>query len=164
VKERVEDELRGPGAHEYCSHAGRGPSRRPDAQEIRTWLVSAVAAMIRLDPQDIGLEEPFDAFGLVSRDAVMLSGDLGDWLGRRLPPTLLYDYPNIEALVRHLAPPSEDADAFRLQDPDHMKVAHLPGHLLAMVESLSEAEVEALLEQSALKQESPREEKRWKKI
>jgi acyl transferase domain-containing protein len=31
-------------------------------------------------------------------------GELEAWLGRRLDPTLLYEYPTIDALARHLAP------------------------------------------------------------
>jgi len=32
-----------------------------------------------------------------------LSGDLEAWLGRELSPSLIYDYPTIESLARHLA-------------------------------------------------------------
>ncbi len=37
------------------------------------------------------------------RDAVSLSGDLEDYLSRRLSPTLLYQYPTINKLAEHLA-------------------------------------------------------------
>jgi acyl carrier protein len=32
-----------------------------------------------------------------------MSGDLEDWVGRKIDPTLLYDYPTIETLAQHLA-------------------------------------------------------------
>ncbi len=32
-----------------------------------------------------------------------MTGDLEDWLGCELDPTLLYDYPTIDALAWHLA-------------------------------------------------------------
>ena len=48
------------------------------------------------------VREPFTRYGLESRDAVAISGELQDWLGRALAPTLVYDYPNIEALAAHL--------------------------------------------------------------
>jgi acyl carrier protein len=35
--------------------------------------------------------------------AIGLTGDLEDWLGTRLDPTLLYDYPTVAALAKHLA-------------------------------------------------------------
>jgi acyl carrier protein len=86
--------------------------REPTAQEIRTWLVSKIAALTGIEPREVDVEEPFTAFGLVSKDAVIISGELESWLSRRLSPTLLYDYPNIEVLARHLAEPPEDANGF----------------------------------------------------
>src|SRR5437763_7413364 len=67
------------------------------------WLVARLAEVLGVSPQDIDIREPFTNYGLTSRDAVGLSGDLEEWLGRRLSPTLAYEYPNIEALARHLA-------------------------------------------------------------
>jgi acyl carrier protein len=32
-----------------------------------------------------------------------MTGDLEDWVERKIDPTLLYDYPTIEALSQHLA-------------------------------------------------------------
>ena len=64
-------------------------------------------------PAEIDSGEPLDSFGLSSREAIVLSGDLEDWLDRRLSPTLFYEYPTIKALASHLAagvgaqPPSE---------------------------------------------------------
>src|SRR5207249_2733002 len=43
------------------------------------------------------------SFGLGSLQAVGLAGDLQEWLGRPLSPTLVYEYPTIEALAQHLA-------------------------------------------------------------
>src|SRR5262249_14255020 len=58
---------------------------------------------LRVSPQDIDVGLPFACYGFSSVQAISLSGELGEALGRRLPPTLLYDYPTIEALARHLA-------------------------------------------------------------
>ncbi|HKX31666.1 MAG TPA: beta-ketoacyl synthase N-terminal-like domain-containing protein, partial [Blastocatellia bacterium] len=90
------------------------------AQEIQTWLIAKIAELTGLEPSEISVSEPFSALGLTSREAVMTSGDLEDRLGRRLPPSLLYDYPSIEALVRHLASPVESAD------PNHSVAPPLP--------------------------------------
>jgi acyl carrier protein len=38
-----------------------------------------------------------------SARALLLVGDLETWLGRRLPPIVLWNYPTVEALARHLA-------------------------------------------------------------
>lgn len=71
--------------------------------DIRTWLIEQIAAILSLSEDDIDPAETFDSFGLASRDAVSLSGDLEDYLGRRLSPTLLYQYPTINKLAEHLA-------------------------------------------------------------
>jgi len=72
------------------------------AQAIQAWLASNIAERLRVNPQDIDVQQPFSRYGLDSVAAVSLSGELGDWLGRKLSPTLVYDYPTIEALVPHL--------------------------------------------------------------
>ena len=71
--------------------------------EIRAWLVGQIAAILSLPEDDVDPDETFDSFGLASRDAVSLSGDLEDYLSRRLSPTLLYQYPTINKLAEHLA-------------------------------------------------------------
>jgi acyl carrier protein len=73
------------------------------AQAIQAWLVSNIAQRLRLNPHDIDVQQPFTCYGLDSVVAVSLSDELEDWLGRRLSPALVYDYPTIAALARHLA-------------------------------------------------------------
>ncbi|WP_445250265.1 beta-ketoacyl synthase N-terminal-like domain-containing protein [Microcoleus sp. OTE_8_concoct_300] len=72
------------------------------AQAIQAWLVCKIAERLGVNPQDIDVQQPFSRYGLDSVAAVSLSGELGDWLGASLSPTLVYDYPTIEALVPHL--------------------------------------------------------------
>ncbi|HEV7509231.1 MAG TPA: SDR family NAD(P)-dependent oxidoreductase [Thermoanaerobaculia bacterium] len=78
-------------------------TRTPDAIRIQEWLVARLAEELELSPAEIEVSEPYSSYGLSSREAVGISGDLEEWLGTRLSPTLLYDYPSIEALSRHLA-------------------------------------------------------------
>jgi amino acid adenylation domain-containing protein len=75
------------------------------APEIQAWLVNQIAQLVGEAPEAIDPKESFDTFGLSSREAVMLSGDLEDWLGRDLSPTLIYEYPTIEKLAEFLATP-----------------------------------------------------------
>ncbi|RME50902.1 MAG: SDR family NAD(P)-dependent oxidoreductase [Deltaproteobacteria bacterium] len=86
--------------------ASEGEGEEPlshDARAIRNWLVTELARRLEIDPKDIDIRKPFSLYGLDSKEAVGLSGDLETWLGRRLPPTLLYDHPNIHALSLYLA-------------------------------------------------------------
>ncbi len=75
----------------------------PPARAIQNWLVAQLSRVLQVEPQDIDIQEPFTSYGLTSVDAVGLSGDLEEWLGLSLSPTLAYDYPTIETLARHLA-------------------------------------------------------------
>ena len=81
------------------------------AQELRNWLVSKVAELTGIEPREIGVGRPFTVFGVTSKDAVLLSGELAGLLGRQLSPALLYDYPTIESVVRHLTAQNKDADS-----------------------------------------------------
>ena len=79
----------------------------PTAAEIQAWIVSYLAELLEIHPDEVNATIPFDRYGLDSSAAVGLTGDLEDWLGRELDPTLLYDYPTIKALVQHLAEESK---------------------------------------------------------
>lgn len=79
-----------------------------NTEAIEGWLVSKLAEILNMKPDEIDIQEPFANYGLDSVEAVTLSGDLETWLGRKLSATLVFDYPNIEALSRHLAGGSKD--------------------------------------------------------
>jgi acyl carrier protein len=75
----------------------------PTTSEIQAWMVAYVADLLEVDPDEIDVTIPFDRYGLDSSAAVGMTGDLEDWLETEIDPTLLYDYPTIEALVQHLS-------------------------------------------------------------
>jgi acyl carrier protein len=73
------------------------------APEIQDWLVAYIANLLEIESEEIDVTIPFDRYGLDSSAAVGMTGDLEDWLGKEVEPILLYDYPTIEALARHLS-------------------------------------------------------------
>lgn len=73
------------------------------AVEIREWLRTAIGLELRLDAAALDAQRPFAYYGLDSLTAATLSGELGDWLGREIPPDLLVEYPTIDALAERLA-------------------------------------------------------------
>lgn len=75
----------------------------PDARTIADWLLEKVSEFAKIPAEKIDINQPFSMYGLNSRSAVILSGDLEDWLGRRLTATLAYDYPTIALLAEYLA-------------------------------------------------------------
>jgi acyl carrier protein len=79
------------------------PTVPPTEDAIRVWLVERLATQFAVAPEEIDVRETFSNYGLDSRTAVSLSGELERWLGRTLSPTLVWDYPTIELVARHLA-------------------------------------------------------------
>jgi acyl carrier protein len=73
-----------------------------DEASIRNWLIDSISKKLKVDRSTLRTDLMFDEYGLDSVAAVALSGALGEWLGRDLPGTLLYDYPTIDKLAAHL--------------------------------------------------------------
>jgi acyl transferase domain-containing protein/acyl-CoA synthetase (AMP-forming)/AMP-acid ligase II/pimeloyl-ACP methyl ester carboxylesterase/acyl carrier protein len=71
--------------------------------QIQKWLVENLAQRLEIPVSEIDIQEPFASTGLNSVAAVGLSADLEDWLGIKLAPTIVYDYPNIVELAAYLA-------------------------------------------------------------
>jgi acyl carrier protein len=82
---------------------GTGQARASRAHDIEDWLVAYLAPLLSVHTDEIDRRRPFAEFGLDSLAAVTLSGELERWLDRELSPTLVWDYPTIETLARHLA-------------------------------------------------------------
>ncbi len=75
----------------------------PTQAALQNWLAAQIARHVQLPLSQIQLDEPFDSYGLDSLIAVQLSGELSEWLGKPVSPTVVYDFPNIQALARHLS-------------------------------------------------------------
>jgi acyl carrier protein len=75
----------------------------PSQPEIESWLVSHLATILEIAPEQVDTTIPFESYGLDSEAAIVISGDIQDWLGCSLEPTLLFDYPTIESLSQYLS-------------------------------------------------------------
>jgi len=73
------------------------------AAAIQAWLIGRLAQRLKVSPERVDPRAPFTSYGLDSLAAVRISGELEEWLGRRLSPTLAWEYPSIQLLARHLA-------------------------------------------------------------
>ena len=62
--------------------------RRFSQERIQNWLIAKLAELRGIEPNDLSPDEPFRNYGLASIDMVGLSGELEDWLGRSLSPTI----------------------------------------------------------------------------
>ncbi|MFI6013452.1 3-oxoacyl-ACP reductase FabG [Streptomyces sp. NPDC051243] len=79
--------------------------------ELRAWAVDWVTRNADVPRDAVDADRPFGDYGLSSMKLVSLSGELSELLHRNLPVDVAYSFPSITALVRHLAPGSDDADA-----------------------------------------------------
>ena len=103
---------------------------QPSLQTITSWLVAHLAELAHIHAHSVDTHAPFVQYGLGSLHAVTLTGELEQWLGRSLSPTLVYDYPSIEALAHYLvnqispgektdqaSSPDETSDKMPSQEP-----------------------------------------------
>ncbi len=75
----------------------------PSRDAITAWLAAKVAQPLGMRPDDVDIRAPLAAFAIGSLQAVRLAAELEEWLGRKLSPTLAYDYPTIDVLAGFLA-------------------------------------------------------------
>ncbi len=76
--------------------AGAGPTEAEIVAFAIDWFANPA-----IGPSSVG--KSLDALGLDSSGAVRFAGALSKWLGRKVPPTIFWDYPTIAALAKHLA-------------------------------------------------------------
>jgi len=78
------------------------------AEDIQTFLVSNLAELLKVETNEIDIQENLENYGLSSAQAMMIVSRLEDLLGFQPSPVLLWHYPNIESLSQRLAEESED--------------------------------------------------------
>lgn len=71
-------------------------------ETIEDWLIEHIAEELEIEPDTIDITKPLASYGLDSVAAVSISGELELWLQTKLDPTLLFEYPTIEKISRHL--------------------------------------------------------------
>ncbi len=89
--------------HEEAKASLSGTKQKISAEEIQVWLVARIASILEIEPASVDSRQPFTYYGLGSIQAVSLTGELEDFLDRKLSPTLAWDYPTIELLANYLA-------------------------------------------------------------
>jgi acyl carrier protein len=66
------------------------------------WIASYLAAKLNLRAEAIDRTAMFSEYGVDSLFAVVMTGDLGVWIGRDIDPTVLYQCPTVNDLARHV--------------------------------------------------------------
>jgi acyl transferase domain-containing protein/acyl-CoA synthetase (AMP-forming)/AMP-acid ligase II/acyl carrier protein len=84
-----------------------------EAEALEDWLIKRIAAERRVPPETISPETLFADLGLDSAAVIALSGDLEKRLGRRIPPTVVFEFPCVRDLAHHLTGYHADDSAGR---------------------------------------------------
>ncbi|MFN7835461.1 MAG: acyl carrier protein [Burkholderiaceae bacterium] len=86
-----------------------------DQQSVHRLVMELLARELRLKVEDINANTPLIEMGLDSMSALIVAGEFEDRWNVRLPSTLLWDCPTVEALVAQLTtllnfPPAQTDD------------------------------------------------------
>ncbi|AUX42315.1 peptide synthetase [Sorangium cellulosum] len=110
AERRVDAERR----EERAESAGPPPAGAParhDVDHLQEVVLRLVAATLKVSPADLDVSRPLAQYGLSSKAAIALTGDLEGELKIPVSPTLVYDHPTIAALARALAGQDSPAPA-----------------------------------------------------
>ncbi|MBH0778561.1 acyl carrier protein [Nocardia bovistercoris] len=82
---------------------GGADGRRGRHTTLLTAAVTAVADLLGVAPDSVATGVPFSDLGLSSIQLARLTAQLEDAMGVEVTLTAIYDHPDIEQLVEHLA-------------------------------------------------------------
>jgi acyl carrier protein len=72
-------------------------------EEIQAHVVGHLAASLSIPADSIDPRKEFSELGFDSLQSVRFAAELEDWLKVKLPPTLLWECPNVTDLAKQLA-------------------------------------------------------------
>ncbi|MCX4759590.1 acyl carrier protein [Streptomyces sp. NBC_01275] len=73
------------------------------APEAETWLIEKIAHRLGVPATEVSREVYFDELDLDSTEALILAGELENWLGFELSTTTLWYHPTVKDLATYLA-------------------------------------------------------------
>ena len=111
------------------------PNKR--LQLIEDHVLACAGQVLGLDAESMDRQQPLSEMGMDSLMAVELRNTLRRSIGKQLPATLLFDYPTVTALSRHLA-----NEVLVAEEPAATPVEAAEFDLLESIENLSEEEVD----------------------
>ncbi len=79
------------------------PQEPPTEEALCNFLITQIAEKGGVDPEDIDIDEHLSAYELESIDVLPIIMTIDRWIGKRLSPTLLYNYTTIRTLAERLA-------------------------------------------------------------
>lgn len=85
-------------------------------EALRHWLVDYLVTNVGCSPDEVDVDALMNDMGVGSRDAIVLSGELSELLGRPVSPVELWQHSSIAALARFLSGAEPDADVESVLD------------------------------------------------
>ncbi|OSC42380.1 polyketide synthase, partial [Mycobacterium decipiens] len=79
--------------------------------DLRHWLVDYLVTNIGCPPDEVDPNLSLADLGVGSRDAVVLSGELSELLGKTVSPIDFWEHPTINALAAYLTAPEPDPES-----------------------------------------------------
>lgn len=73
------------------------------AETAQEWLVDKLAQRLKVSPADVDVDKYFDEFDLDSTEALILAGELENWLGFQIETTAIWYHPTIAQLAEYIA-------------------------------------------------------------
>lgn len=73
------------------------------AQTAADWLVGKLAQRLQVPPEQVDVDKYFDEFDLDSTEALILAGELENWLGFQIETTAIWYHPTIAQLAEYIA-------------------------------------------------------------
>jgi myxalamid-type polyketide synthase MxaB len=88
--------------HAEVSTTQGGPPIFSHVTEIERWLTERIARQLRRNAEEISTSDSFGALGLTSVEVIGITEELAVAIGAPLEPTLFWECPSIEAVVRQV--------------------------------------------------------------
>ncbi|MGF6881637.1 polyketide synthase 13 [Nocardia sp. GAS34] len=124
------------GGSEFAPARAAGGAVATDMSvaELREWLQRWVADATGQPIENITVDRPMEEFGLASRDAIALGGDIEELTGVMLDATIVYRHPTIAALAERIINGEPDAPE-EIADDSFYTAGYQPGqaHDIAIV-------------------------------
>jgi acyl carrier protein len=71
-------------------------------ESVQDWLVDKLAQRLNVEPSSLDVNQYFDEFNLDSTEALILAGELENWLGFELETTALWYHPTVASLAQYI--------------------------------------------------------------
>ncbi|WP_280362142.1 polyketide synthase Pks13 [Nocardia wallacei] len=111
------------------------PATEMSVAELREWLRRWVADATGQPIEQITVDRPMEEFGLASRDALALGGDIEELTGVMLSATVVYQHPTIGSLAEVIAAGGVPEEPAESTDDSFYTAGYQPGeaHDIAIV-------------------------------